>query len=40
VIIEVDWDAGIATRMSYAVTQAPDELPLQLIIAGRARRHF
>ncbi len=35
-IIEVDADSGVATARSYyQVTQATDELPLQIIISGR-----
>jgi 3-phenylpropionate/cinnamic acid dioxygenase small subunit len=39
--IEVDEESGTATCSSYyAVTQATDELPLQLIITGRYRDTF
>jgi len=39
--IEVDEDAGTASCSSYyAVTQATDALPLQLIITGRYRDTF
>lgn len=39
--IEVDEDSGRATCSSYyAVTQATDALPLQLIITGRYRDTF
>jgi len=39
--IEVDDDAGTATaRTSYAVTQATDDLPLQLIITGHYQDTF
>lgn len=39
--IVVDDEAGTATARSYyAVTQATDELPLQLIITGRYRDTF
>ncbi len=39
--IEVDEDAGTATaRSSYLVTQATDELPLQVIITGHYRDTF
>ncbi|CAN5483940.1 nuclear transport factor 2 family protein [soil metagenome] len=40
-IIEVDDDAGTATaESSYLVTQATDELPLQVIITGHYRDTF
>jgi 3-phenylpropionate/cinnamic acid dioxygenase small subunit len=40
-IVEVDETAGTATaRSSYLVTQATDELPLQVIITGRYRDTF
>ena len=40
-IIEVDDDAGTATaRTSYLVTQATDELPLQVIITGHYHDTF
>jgi 3-phenylpropionate/cinnamic acid dioxygenase small subunit len=39
--IEVDEDAGTASaRTNYAVTQATDELPLQLIITGHYQDSF
>ena len=40
-IIEVDDEAGTATaQSSYLVTQATDELPLQVIITGHYRDTF
>lgn len=40
-IIDVDDDAGTATaHTSYLVTQATDELPLQIIITGHYRDTF
>ncbi len=39
--IEVDEDAGTATaRSSYLVTQATDDLPLQVIVTGHYRDTF
>ncbi|MDH3706766.1 MAG: nuclear transport factor 2 family protein [Acidimicrobiia bacterium] len=40
-IIEVDEGAGVASaRSHYTVTQATDELPLQIIITGRYHDSF
>jgi 3-phenylpropionate/cinnamic acid dioxygenase small subunit len=40
-LIEVDEEAGTATaRTNYAVLQATDELPLQVIVTGRYKDTF